>query len=210
VLDRLLLVRHGEVHNPGHVVYADLPGFGLSDAGRRQAEATAAHLAASGATLLLSSPLERAVQTAEPIGAALGLPLVVDDRLTEWLLARRWAGVAWDDLPEVFPGEIEAYLAHPWELPFSPEQIGEAGRRLIDVADELGARYPSATAVLVSHQDPVQAARLLLTGRALTEVPNGKPAHGTVLAFVPDSAGWREAERWDPDVHGARPFPPSS
>ena len=39
------LIRHGEVHNPDHVVYADLDGFGLSELGRQQARAAAARLA---------------------------------------------------------------------------------------------------------------------------------------------------------------------
>ncbi|RPI21428.1 MAG: histidine phosphatase family protein, partial [Actinobacteria bacterium] len=35
----LLLMRHGEVENPRHVVYSDLPGFHLSAGGRAQAAA---------------------------------------------------------------------------------------------------------------------------------------------------------------------------
>ena len=75
VLARLLLVRHGEVLNPDHVVYADLPGFGLSNRGRAQAEETAEHLATSGAAVVVSSPLLRAVQTAGPIADRLGVPI---------------------------------------------------------------------------------------------------------------------------------------
>ena len=41
----LHLVRHGEVENPDHVVYADLAGFGLSGRGVSQAEAAADYLA---------------------------------------------------------------------------------------------------------------------------------------------------------------------
>ncbi|MFQ5427057.1 MAG: histidine phosphatase family protein, partial [Gaiellales bacterium] len=44
MLHTIHLVRHGEVENPDHVVYADLPGFGLSATGSAQAEAAANHL----------------------------------------------------------------------------------------------------------------------------------------------------------------------
>ena len=55
-------VRHGEVHNPDHILYERLPGFHLSDRGRRMAEATARYLAASPQTntaaAIYSSPLD--------------------------------------------------------------------------------------------------------------------------------------------------------
>ena len=37
--DLVHLVRHGEVHNPAHVLYGRLEGFGLSDLGHRMAAA---------------------------------------------------------------------------------------------------------------------------------------------------------------------------
>src|SRR5580704_18187079 len=77
------LVRHGEVDNPGGVLYGRLPGFHLSEAGRLMAKAAADYLAGRDVTVLKSSPLERAVETAEPISAELGLPIQIDDRLIE-------------------------------------------------------------------------------------------------------------------------------
>ncbi len=197
MLARLFLVRHGEVSNPGHVVYADLPGFRLTQTGRGEAAAVAAHLAAERADVVVTSPVERAIETAIPIAAALGAPLQVDDRLTEWRLLQRWAGVVWEDLGELFPGETQAYLAHPDDLPFSPESITEVADRIASVVTDLGATYPAGAAVLVSHQDPVQAIRLHLTGRALSELPTGKPDHGTVLTLAAGEP-WTETDRWDP------------
>ena len=75
------LVRHGEVHNPTRVLYGRIPGFGLSEDGRMMAKAAADFLAGRDVTLLLSSPLERARETAEPIAAQFGLPVTVDERL---------------------------------------------------------------------------------------------------------------------------------
>ena len=61
------LVRHGEVANPNHVVYADLPGFNLSPLGVRQAHAAGRHLARRPIDAVVTSPLARAVQTATAI-----------------------------------------------------------------------------------------------------------------------------------------------
>ena len=77
------LVRHGEVHNPGRILYGRLPGFQLSEAGRLMAKAAADFLADRDITVLKSSPLQRAVETAEPIAAEFGLQAEIDDRLIE-------------------------------------------------------------------------------------------------------------------------------
>jgi len=188
------------------VCYGDLPGFGLSATGRRQAAEAAAYLGDFGADLLLTSPLRRAVETAEVIGRRLGLPALPDDRLTEWRLGARWNGVVWEDLPAAFPGELEAYLDHPDDLPFSPESLEAAARRIADLVHELGERQRGAAAVLVSHQDPVQAARLLLTGGDLAALHRDKPGHAAVLTLSPGDP-WRETGRWEPAATGVR-FPP--
>ncbi|MEX2419029.1 MAG: histidine phosphatase family protein, partial [Acidimicrobiia bacterium] len=108
MLERLHLVRHGEVANPDGVVYADLPGFSLSAAGRAQAAASARYLQARSPEAVVSSPLDRAMETARAIADAIGVAVTTDDRLLEWRLSGRWAGVRWDDLPSRFPGELEA------------------------------------------------------------------------------------------------------
>ena len=67
------LVRHGEVHNPEGILYGRRDGFHLSDLGRQMAEKTAAALASRDITVLRSSPLERARETAAPLADQLGL-----------------------------------------------------------------------------------------------------------------------------------------
>ncbi|HEX5631184.1 MAG TPA: histidine phosphatase family protein, partial [Acidimicrobiia bacterium] len=154
MLARLHLVRHGEVHNPDGVVYSDLPGFPLSILGRHQAEQAADHLADSGATVVATSPLQRATETAGFIGRRLGIDPQEFSGLTEWGLSLRWAGTVWERLEERFPGELAQYFAHPDNLPFSPESLGEAAARTAAVVTALGATHPGAVAVVVSHQDP--------------------------------------------------------
>jgi broad specificity phosphatase PhoE len=200
VLARLHLVRHGEVRNPDHVCYADLPGFDLTEVGRVQARAAGHYLAAMApASPVATSPLDRAVQTAEIIAAALGVAATTDRRLIEWELSSRWAGAVWEELPDRFPGELEAYLAHPHDLGFSPESIAETAERMNAVVADLGAGLPEGTAILVSHQDPIQALRLRLLGRPLSELPERKPRHGEVLTLQRTGAGWSEVARWVPD-----------
>ncbi len=206
--DRICLVRHGEVHNPDHVVYADLPGFGLSELGRRQAAATGRHLAASPVGRLVTSPLERARETADLIAAATGAQVTVDERLTEWHLSARWAGLAWDDLPVARPGEVEAYLAHPEDLEFSPEPLADLAERMRDALIELAAATPRGDLVAVSHQDPVHAARRILTGEGFGAFNAGKPGHAAVVTLARTSSRWTVAAEWEPEQ--GHSFPPRS
>jgi broad specificity phosphatase PhoE len=72
------LVRHGEVANPRGVLYGRIPGYQLSEDGRLMAKAAADFLAGRDVTVLRTSPLERARETAEPMEAQFGLPAVTD------------------------------------------------------------------------------------------------------------------------------------
>ena len=190
------LVRHGEVHNPDHVVYASLPGFGLSDRGRAESTQLARYLRSGPITAIWSSPLERAVTTAEPLAAALGLPIRVHEDLTEWRQADDWAGIRWEDLPRERPGQLEAYLEHPTDMPSASETLAELAKRMSTVIRRL-AQQGDGDLVVVSHQDPVQAARLALTGRDLTRQHHDKPGHGTVISLAPGTP-WRELAIWHP------------
>lgn len=76
------LVQHGDKER--------VPGDpGLTELGKRQAEATARWLRATGLQAVYSSPLRRARETAEPVGSATGLAVQVDSRLRERL---NWDG----------------------------------------------------------------------------------------------------------------------
>ena len=77
------LLRHGEVHNPEHVLYGRLPGYHLSANGRMMAVAAADFFAGRPVAAVFASPLERAQETAQPVAERLGLTITTDDRLIE-------------------------------------------------------------------------------------------------------------------------------
>ena len=206
----LHLVRHGEVENPNHVVYADLDGFGLSARGVAQADTAAGYLASAPVAIVVASPLQRARETAEAIFTAhRNARFEVDERLTEWKLGSRWAGTVWEDLPDRFPGELEAYLANPDDLPFAPESLDDAARRVAAAAEAAFASLPDGDVVVVSHQDPVQAGRLHLTGRSFDNFHERKPGHAAVITLAQRTApeaGWHRTDWWEPEQGPA--FPP--
>jgi probable phosphoglycerate mutase len=160
----VLGVRHGEVHNPQGVIYAGLPGYGLSELGRSQASGAADACRALGVVAVYASPLDRAMQTAEAIAAGCGVEIVPDLRLHEWRFWSRWAGFTWDRLREEALDEWEAYQADPGALT-DGESLAELGDRMQSWLDDVRAAHPSGVVVGVSHLEPLRAILLRLTER---------------------------------------------
>jgi broad specificity phosphatase PhoE len=163
------LLRHGEVHNPEGVLYGRLPGYRLSTAGEGMARTAAEWFTGRGVTHLVSSPLERARQTAAPIAERLDLPVAVDERLLE-------AGNAFEGL-EVGVGDGALRSPrHWWKLrnPVRPswgEPYVEIAARMLLAVEAARDAARGAAAVCVSHQLPIWTLRLHLEGRRYAHDP---------------------------------------
>jgi broad specificity phosphatase PhoE len=151
------------------VLYGRLPGYHLSERGRQMADLVAAHLAERDVVTVISSPLERAQETAEPIAAARGLEVEIDVRLIE--AGNPFEGLAF--------GVGDGSLRHPghWPKlvnPFRPswgEPYEQIAARMLAVVARARAESTGHEAVLVSHQSPVWIARLKLESRRLWHDP---------------------------------------
>lgn len=165
------LVRHGEVHNPDGVLYGRLPGFHLSTLGERMAEAAAATVKAEGrpVTKLVSSPLQRAQESAVPFSRAFGLEIDTDERLIE--PTNRFEGRTFEFGPQV----ILRPQSWPWIVnPFRPSW-GEAYRsiadRMLAALDDAWSETEGGDVVLVSHQLPIWTVTNEIAGRKLWHDP---------------------------------------
>ncbi|MDR1118019.1 MAG: histidine phosphatase family protein [Bifidobacteriaceae bacterium] len=181
------LVRHGEVHNPDHILYERLPGYHLSERGQAMARRVGEHFESRRGRVdtLVASPLERAQETAAPIAEALGLEIRTDPRVIEAgnsLAGRRIT------LPNLLKPSAARRLYNPlrpsWGEPF--EAIAERMHAAIgDLREEVGG----GTAVVVSHQSPVWRARLHAEGRPLWPMARGRAcslASVTTLVYEGD------------------------
>ena len=156
------LVRHGEVENPKGVIYGRLPGYHLSERGRRQAEAAADRLRRRDIVAVTASPLERAQETAEAVAAPHGLEVGTDDRLIES-----------DTTLEGVSRSIRSFVRSPkqwWHFrnPLRPswgESFSDIRRRMLEGVGELLAAHEGGEIVIVTHQTPIQVTRLALTRR---------------------------------------------
>jgi broad specificity phosphatase PhoE len=164
------MLRHGEVRNPGRVIYGRLPGFHLSEDGLMMAKAAAGFLAGRDVTALFSSPMERARETAEPLAAQFGLEVIVDERLTEPLnhFEGLAVGVGDGSLRRV---EHWRYLWNPFRPSWGEPYREVAGRMLAALASARDAAR-GHEAVCVSHQLPIWVTRRHIEGRTLWHHPS--------------------------------------
>jgi len=105
-------VRHGEVDNPSGQLYGRQPGFHLTPLGRAMAERAADFFDGRDLRLIVSSPLERARETAEPTAQRHGLSVVLDEGLIE--AGNKFEGVNVNATllfsPERYRQTLEAYI----------------------------------------------------------------------------------------------------
>jgi probable phosphoglycerate mutase len=164
---RLILVRHGDAHAGFHGVIGGVRGcLGLTDLGRRQADALRARLAGTPSIrpdVLLSSTLPRAIETAQLIAPALGLDIGSHD----------------DDLCEVRPGDADGltwaeYDVHhgSFDMETEPDRIfapaGESWNSFHDRVQRTLVRfakeYGDQTVLAVCHAGVIIASLRILLG----------------------------------------------
>src|ERR1700722_15730398 len=178
------LLRHGEVHNPDHVLYGRLPGYHLSANGRMMAAAAADYFDGRPVAAIFASPLERAQETAQPVAERLGLPIVTDDRLIESgnVLEGKSVSLA---SPAGNPATWR-YLWNPFE-PSWGEPYTKIVARVREVVDRARDASRGREAVCVSHQLPIWVSRLAAEDRRLWHNPSSRQcALGSVTSLTFD------------------------
>ncbi|QXJ23548.1 histidine phosphatase family protein [Actinomadura graeca] len=178
------LLRHGEVHNPGGILYGRLPGYRLSEDGVLMAKAAAKWFADRDVTALFSSPMQRALETAAPLAEAFDLPVTVDDRLIE--AGNHFEGLTFGaGAGSLRRPEHWRHLVNPFKPSWGEPYKGLAARmRAVVIRAREAARGHEA--VCVSHQLPVWILRLHAERRRLWHHPNRREcalASVTSLAF---------------------------
>jgi broad specificity phosphatase PhoE len=197
--DLIHLVRHGEVHNPDHVLYGRLPGFGLSALGKRMAKAAADSKVGHPISRLYASPLQRTQESAAPWVSDFGLPIITDERLIE----------PWNDF-EGTPGFGARALRDPhlWPKlrnPFKPswgEPYTQIVARMMAAIEDAWNATDSGEVALVSHQLPIWMVHRHLSGERLFHDPRRRRcALSSITTLVRDAStgsGFVEVDYQDP------------
>jgi broad specificity phosphatase PhoE len=174
------LLRHGEVHNPQGILYGRASGFHLSERGQKMADRVADRIGHRDIIHLVSSPLERAQETAAPLAAARGLTPQLDERVIE--SSNVFEGKPFDlrdsilTRPSIWPA-LRNPFRPSWGEPYK-EVVGRMWPAVLDARQAAEGHE----AVVVSHQLPIWITRLRAEGRSYLHDPRKR--HCTLCSLT--------------------------
>lgn len=153
---RLLLLRHGQTALSVQRRYSGRGNPELTELGRRQAQAAARYLAERGGiAAVISSPLQRAYDTAAVAAKALGLDVTVDDDLIETDFGG-WEGLTFAEAAERDPELHSRWLRDTSTEPPGGESFDAALERVCQARERIVAAHQGATVLVVSHVTPIK------------------------------------------------------
>lgn len=189
---KIILVRHGETDwNKVRRIQGGDSDMPLNETGKRQAEALAARLKDEKITAVYSSPLQRALHTAQAIAAY--------HRLEVTALA---------SLKEIKVGELEGRLASDLLLRFDEfmcgdgcekkshqppggESVEDVQKRAWETITGLAAQQPEGTLVVVSHYFVIMTVICLVLNLPVNQMVRFRLSTGTISAFTMDNGSIR-------------------
>ncbi|WP_324673925.1 histidine phosphatase family protein [Hymenobacter sp. GOD-10R] len=155
-MTRFLLIRHATTDAVGKRLSGRTPGVALNNEGQAQAQRLAQQLTSLPLDALYSSPLERAVQTAEPIAKAKGLETIICEAVLEMDFGQ-WTNRTFKELESDSQFQHFNTFRSNTRIP-GGELMLEAQARMVRGLEKLGAQHPNQTVAVVSHADLIKAA----------------------------------------------------
>jgi broad specificity phosphatase PhoE len=160
-----ILIRHGSHDLLGRRIAGRMLGVGLNAAGQVQAQMLSERLAHCRIAAIYAGPLQRAQETARPLGCRLGVAVQTDPAFDE-IDFGRWSGLGFD----VLHGDR---MWDRWNqqrgLASCPggESFAEVHARVARGLEQLAQRHPEQAIALVTHGDVIKAAVCLTLGLPL-------------------------------------------
>jgi probable phosphoglycerate mutase len=154
----IIFLRHGQAENNTKKILAGRsPGVNLTEVGIQQAEQAGKMLEPLNISAIYSSPIDRALQTAEIVGRQCDLEISIDDRLIE-LDMGKFTKMPYD---EIFAKHGNVFL----KFYEGSEEVSENGvetftkvqKRVFDMVDFIINKHKNENVVLVTHMDPIKA-----------------------------------------------------
>ncbi len=190
-----ILLRHGQsTGNADGILAGWTPGVALTERGRDDAGALARHLADIPLVAVVSSPIERCLDTAGAVVAGRDIEVEVDEDVGEcrygaWT-GRRLSELASDPLWRVVQ-DHPTRARFPDSAEFAAESIAEMAHRVVQAVRRHDARVeaehgPRAVWAVVTHGDPIKAVVADATGTHLDHFQRFQtgPASVTVIRYT--------------------------
>lgn len=150
-----LLIRHGLTDAVGNQITGRLPGVHLNETGRKQAAELPQRLARWKISAIYSSPLERAVETANPAAEQMKLPLQQSAALSEVDFGD-WSGHTLDDLNQRPEWRQYNTFRSATRAPHG-ELMLEVQTRMVEELMRLASRHPDQFIACFTHADAIRA-----------------------------------------------------
>ncbi len=148
----IILVRHGQTEWNRVERFRGRTDVPLNETGIMQAKATGLRIHGEWQpSAVYSSPLSRAVRTAEAIAKYFNLPVQIHPGLAD-IDYGEWQGLTPDEVRDRWPAELQAWYHQPDEaiIP-GGETLAQLRSRGMSAVNELSARHAEQTIVLVGH-----------------------------------------------------------
>lgn len=212
----LLFIRHGQTTwNVEHRLPGQLPGIHLTESGKQQAARLADALAVLPISALVSSPLERARETAEIIAQPRQLPIQFDADLMD-INVGHWAGQNHDELNKS-DEEWKAFKRNPTVAPPDVETFPQVQARALAAVERWRKRedsgaYPAFVThadvikLLISHYTGLEAAQAgkLMIDNASVSIVEVEDDKGVLVVAI----GWSPKPGWlKPPASESQPLP---
>jgi len=191
-MTRFLLIRHGETDMVGTRLSGRMEGVHLNATGRAQAEQLPSRLEQVEIGAVYASPLERAAETAAPLGRAKGLEVHVSEALAE-LDYGEWTGRSFQDLESDAKWRLFNSYRSGARVPGGESMLEVQVRAVTELA-RLRLRHEGAAVAVVSHAEWIRSAVMHALGMSLDLFGR--------LEIGPASVSTLDLAEWGPVLRG--------
>lgn len=160
----LILIRHGETDWNVEGRYQGQADPPLNERGLTQARQLLPELRGVGLDVLYSSPLRRALQTAQILAQALDIPLHTEPRLME-IHQGEWQTLLYTEIAVRYPEIFHRWQTEPWTVTIpGGENIAQVQERVYAAVDEILARHEGQCVGMVAHRLPITLLKIRYQG----------------------------------------------
>lgn len=182
----LYFVRHGSTENKGQIIYGRMPGFNLSETGRKEAELVGQFFATKNIKHIYTSPLERAFQTADFISNQIPGSTITHNFDLNEVESTSWQGLSPDELFK--NNAYEMFINDP-SAEIGSENLNQLTYRMKKFTDEVIAKHKGEEIICVSHEIPILALKLRFEGKPLVSLKTYHLSTCAILEFKFDDNG---------------------
>lgn len=175
---KIIFARHGLTDYNVESKVCGISGAMLTDEGKQQARELGKKLRDKGIDIIICSPLQRAVDTAELANETLNKEIIIDDRFTEWDYGT-YEGVNFNEIYDEFQ---RAKLQFGVRLG-GGESVMELSHRVFCAIDDIREKYKDKTVLVVCHGGVCRVAKMYFEDMTMDEFEHFFMENGEIIEY---------------------------